>query len=95
MPGEIEYIRQGVDSFRRTFLSADGKVVLAHLRAFCFADLTRKDGTPTTLFDSDPLKMAAKVGRWDVYQEILRFVQVPDVEIDQTVLTLRRLREGE
>ena len=52
-------------------------MVLADLRQFCFGEHHQ------VLFDTDPLIMAANVGRNQVYRRILRFVDLTDDQIDR------------
>lgn len=63
--------------FKWLFLGDNGAVkrsgerVLADLRSFCFADRT-------TIFDSDPIIMARREGRREVFVRIVNFLNLDE-----------------
>jgi hypothetical protein len=63
-----------------------GQHVLADLRDFCLA----KAGPPR-LFDTDPLVMARRLGRREVFDRIINFLNLDEAEVQ----TLMEIDDGE
>ena len=59
--------------YKRIFLTQDGKQVIAHLKTECFGH-----GTP---FHKDPLEMARRCGRQEVFQIIIQMINYTEDDI--------------
>lgn len=73
--------------FRETFdklpngqPNVSGRMALAHLRRLCYGEPGQ------TVFDADPLIMAAKASKLEIYKEIERYLTITNVEINAIAL---------
>lgn len=73
-------------AFRRTFNGpngkphADGRMVLEHLRGFCYAERSTIKFSPIA-GRVDPLAMAAAEGRREVYNRIVSYLNLDDTDL--------------
>ncbi len=73
---EVDYFYKLIDrkkKYKEIFSKDDAEYVLADLARFCFAR--------ESCFDTDPLKMAHKEGRREVFLRIMDFINKSDKEI--------------
>jgi hypothetical protein len=59
-------------------LRRSGEHVLADLRKFCHADARARP-----LFDSDPLVMARRIGRREVFDRLVNFLNLDEGQVQQ------------
>lgn len=78
-----EFLKRKETNYRLLFRAQDkklnqaAKIVLSDLRVFCH-------GTQSA-FDKDPIEMARKAGRQEVFQRIMNFLEVDYSEYYQLV----------